>query len=378
MRRSTAPMSIATGQDYAGTGTAERPRTGIIRTPEPGMERLRRTLVDSSLTAPLRRTWSGLGTSLMYHRVCAEDSRPDGRFAPNHELMVREGEFDAQMRHLAANYNCLALPDAVRLLQSRMLPKRSVVVTFDDGYLDNLTLALPILRAYGVPATIYVTTGIVENTTNLWWYELESIINCEERLHYRWNGKCRTEITIGHRRKLACFNRLSQMLKRMTPVNQNRLLDQLRNGSGTPPFSYRRHVLDCNQVRELADDPLITIGAHTHHHSVLRRLNDSQVRREVEVSQKLLEAWTGRSIAHLAYPFGGRDQAGRREFRIAEEMGFASAVTTRTGHLHSFHATQLHALPRIAIGHSDTMTSFRWKLSGLECLMRRPLARILN
>lgn len=371
-------MSMVTGQEYAGTGAAEQPRPGNIRPPEPGMDRIRRALVDSALTAPLRHTWSGLGTSLMYHRICAEDSRPDGQFAPNDELMVREEEFDAQMRHLAANYNCLSLPDAIDLLRKGMLPRRSVIVTFDDGYLDNLTLALPILRAYGVPATIYITTGIVENTTNLWWYELESIIRCEKRLDYRWNGKCRTEKIVGHRRKLACFNRLSLMLKHMTPVNQNRLLDQLRNGSGTPPFSYRRHVLDCNQVRALADDPLITIGAHTHHHQVLSTLNEGQLRREVETSKRLLEKWIENSVSHLAYPFGGRNQAGRREFRIAEELGFESATTTRIGHFHSFHATQLHALPRIAISHSDTMTSFRWKLSGLECLMRRPFARILT
>lgn len=370
------PMNRAAGHDYAGTGATEQAHPGIVGTPEPAMDGLRRTLVGSAVTAPLRRTWSGLGTCLMYHRICTEDYRPNDGFSPNHELMVREGEFDAQMRHLAANYNCLSLPEAVRLLKKRRLPRRSVIVTFDDGYLDNLTIALPILRAHGVPATIYVTTGIVDNSINLWWYELESIIRSEDRLNYRWNGKCRTENTAGYRRKLACFNRLSRKFKRLTPVNQNRLLDRLRNGSGTPPFSYRRYVLDPKQVKALADDPLITIGAHTHHHPDLSHLNENLMRREVEVSRKLLEEWTGKSISCFAYPFGGREQAGRREFRIAEELGFESAVTTRTGHLHRFHSTQLHALPRIAIGHDDTMTSFRWKLSGLECMMRRPLSRI--
>ncbi|MCA1778312.1 MAG: polysaccharide deacetylase family protein [Xanthomonadaceae bacterium] len=291
--------------------------------------------------------------------------------------MVREGEFDAQIRHLATDYNCLSLPEAVRLLQDRKLPKRSVVVTFDDGYLDNLTLALPILKAYGVPAMLYVTTGFVDHTSNLWWYELEFIIHHKQRLDYYWDGRHRTENTVGNHRKRLCFVRLSRMLKRMTPVNQEQFLEQLRSGFTPLPFSYRDHLLDAKQVGALANDPLITIGAHSHHHPVFSSLNNAQLRRELLSSTKLLEQWVGRPVSHLAYPFGGRKQAGRREFRIARELGFASATTTRMGHLHSFHATQLHALPRIAVGNGDTMTSFRWKLSGLECLMRRPFARIL-
>lgn len=369
-------MNMPNGQDYVGAGTADEP--GAFGTSESGVSRLRRTLVNSALTAPIRRAWSGLGSCLMYHRICTEGSGSDGSFAPNRELMVRESEFDAQMRHLAANYNCVSLPDAVELLKKGKLPRRSVIVTFDDGYLDNLTLALPILKTYGIPATLYVTTGIVEKSTNLWWYELESLIGREDRFDFRFNQKPRAQQESGHGKKLARFNRLSQMLKRMTPEDQHQFLEQLRNWSSMPTFSFRGHVLDRFQVKQLSDEPLMTIGAHTHNHSVLSNLDESQLRCEVETSRSLLEQWTGRPVSHLAYPFGGRDQARRREFRVAEELGYASATTTRLGHIHAHHSRKLHALPRIAIGYSDTMTSFKWKLSGLECLMRQPLARVLT
>jgi peptidoglycan/xylan/chitin deacetylase (PgdA/CDA1 family) len=334
---------------------------------------LRRLLSESSLTAPLRRVWAGLGTCLMYHRLCTDDFIPEGRFWPNRELVVREGEFDRQMAYLARNHNCLSLPDAVRLLRSGRLPKRSVIVTFDDGYLDNLTLALPILKAHGVPATIYITTGMVENTTTPWWYELEQIIRRQDHLEFEWNGRPRSEKIIDSRRKRDCYERINRMMKSMNPADQRRLLERLSNDAGRR-LQGGWEVLDRGQVRHLAKEPLITIGAHTHRHPVLSSLPPGQLRVELQGSRRLLEEWTGTPVTHLAYPFGGRQQAGSREFHAAEELGFESATTTRLGHLHAFHARRLFTLPRIAIGHDDTMTRFRWKLSGLECVVRRPFS----
>lgn len=373
MRGTTEPVTTSAGN--SGTGFVDPALSGREAARESRRDALRRLLADSALTAPLRRAWSGLGTCLMYHRLCSDDFEPDGRFWPNRELVVRESEFDRQMNHLARNYNCLSLPDAVRMLRKGRLSKGSVIVTFDDGYLDNLTLALPILKTHGVPATIYVTTGMVENTTTPWWYELEQIIRHRDRLEFEWNGRPQSTKIVDPRRKRECYARLNRMMKRMNPVDQRVLLERLRDAEGKR-LQYGGEVLDRSQVRQLAKEPLITIGAHTHRHPVLSSLSEKLLRLELQESRQLLEEWTGRPVTHLAYPFGGRRQAGRREFRAAEEAGFESATTTRLGHLYASHASRLFALPRIAIGHDDTMTRFRWKLSGLECMARRPLGRL--
>lgn len=373
MRGSLEPLSTAGQQNrVALVDPSPVVRAGAT---ESRRDALRRVLVNSRLTAPLRYFSSGLGTCLMYHRVCTEERARDGQFWPNRELAVSESEFEQQMRHLARNYNCLPLPDAVRLLRKGRLPRRSVIVTFDDGYVDNLTLALPILKAHAVPATIYVTTGMVENTTTVWWYELEQIIRRQEYLMFEWNGQHVSEEIVDARRKHECYDRINRMMKLMNPVEQDRFLDRLRDGST------RRHhaiaeVLDRSQVRSLAKEPLITIGTHTHDHSVLSSLTHRELVVELQGSRRLLEEWTGKPITHLAYPFGGRGQAGRREFRAAEELGFESATTTRLGHIQSFHSGRLTSLPRIAVGHDDNMTCFKWKISGLESLARRPLGRI--
>jgi len=136
-------------------------------------------------------------------------------------------------------------------------------------------------------------------------------------------------------------------------------------------------VLRRQQLAKLAADPLITIGAHTHHHPVLSRLPGVALRHEIGRSRELLEAWLKHPIEHLAYPFGGNAQACKREFSAARELGFKSAVTTRLGHFHKFHGKHLLALPRVAIGNRDCMARFEWKLSGLYSLFRRPASRIL-
>lgn len=369
-------MNSVRGQQQSDTGTgANRHRTD--RSPlSSRIDRTREALVETPLIAPLRRFWSGLGTCLMYHRIVADDAAPGRDFSPNRELMVRASEFDRQMEFIARHYNCLSLSEALGLLRQGKLPRRTVVVTFDDGYLDNLTLALPILRTHGVPATIYIATGIIDNSAHLWWYELEKIIRNEDSLKIDWKGKRWLERIEEHSGKHDCYARFNRQLKRMNPTEQESFLAMIRKRP-VRQQSLESQVLNRDDIRQLADDPLITIGAHTHGHLVLSSLSEDQLRQELETSRRILESWISRPVRHLAYPFGGHHQAGLREFRMAEKAGFESATTTRLGHLQSFHARRRLALPRIAVGFDDSLTHFRWKLSGLECMMRRPLARAL-
>jgi peptidoglycan/xylan/chitin deacetylase (PgdA/CDA1 family) len=370
-------MSLVSGQQGTETGLADQRRGFVGGAQVSRSDRIRDALVATPIGRPLRRFWSGLGTCLMYHRIAPDDSAPNRSFSPNRELMVRESEFERQIAYIARYYNCLSLPEAVELLERGKLPRRSVIVTFDDGYLDNLTLALPILQAYRVPATVYVATGIIERAVNMWWYDLEDIIGNESSLAIQWNGKHWTERIETHRDKRECFARLNRKLKRMSPEEQDLFLGRLRPKPAAR-LNLAGQVLDHDGVRQLSDDPLITIGAHTHRHLVLSSLPAAQLREEIATSRRLLETWTGRQVRHLAYPFGDRHQAGAREFQTAKAMGFESATTTRLGHLHAFHARQPFALPRIAVGFDDNMARFRWKLSGYDCMVRRPLSRVMT
>jgi peptidoglycan/xylan/chitin deacetylase (PgdA/CDA1 family) len=107
--------------------------------------------------------------------------------------------------------------------------------------------------------------------------------------------------------------------------------------------------MDWDELVTLAADPLVTIGAHTVSHPILSKLPERQVRSEMEMSRRVIEAALGTPPQHFAYPIGDPAAAGPREFRIASELGFKTAVTTRPGVLFADHREHLCALPRISV-----------------------------
>jgi peptidoglycan/xylan/chitin deacetylase (PgdA/CDA1 family) len=111
----------------------------------------------------------------------------------------------------------------------------------------------------------------------------------------------------------------------------------------------REECMHWDELAFLAGDPLVTIGAHTVTHPILARLSGDQVRSELLDGARILAAKLGRMPAHFAYPVGGADAAGPREFAAAAGAGFKTAVTTRPGVLFLDHARHLTALPRISV-----------------------------
>jgi peptidoglycan/xylan/chitin deacetylase (PgdA/CDA1 family) len=104
-----------------------------------------------------------------------------------------------------------------------------------------------------------------------------------------------------------------------------------------------------DRLRSMASDPLVTIGAHTNTHFALAKLTEAEALFEIEAGAKRLERELGVKPMHLSYPYGGEDAAGPREFRLARELGFRTAVTTRKGLLYAGHSHHLTALPRVSL-----------------------------
>lgn len=141
------------------------------------------------------------------------------------------------------------------------------------------------------------------------------------------------------------------------------LLEEAGAGAGTES---RKLFMDWDDLRRLAQDPLCTIGVHTLTHANLAQLDSGEARRELAESKRLIEERIGRPANHLAYPYGGADAAATREFALARELGFVSAVTTRPGMIFKPHAAHLTALPRLSVnGAWQTRGALEALLSGL-------------
>ncbi len=132
-----------------------------------------------------------------------------------------------------------------------------------------------------------------------------------------------------------------------------------------------------SELAQLANDPLVTFGAHTVSHPMLAKLEKGTVRAEMDLSRSVIEAALAVRPQHLSYPFGDRTSAGPREFEIAAELGFKTAVTTRPGVLFADHAQRLTALPRISLnGDYQRIRYVRVLLSGAATAMWNGFRRL--
>ncbi len=260
---------------------------------------------------------------LVYHRVLPEQD-------PFREGIPSVNEFDWQMRLISRFFTPLSLDDALEALANNSLPSNAVCVTFDDGYRDNLTLALPVLKKHQVPATIFVATGFLDNG-RMWndtvieafrMYEedtisLPSLGLVEESLN-----------SISERCQLA--ERVIREIKHQSPKQRQEkvaALEKLVGASRLP----NDLMLDREGVIELHRQG-VEIGAHTVTHPILSSLELDQASVELEQSRLQLESITGAPIKYFAYPNGVLGKDFREEHRqLAKEQNFAAAVTTEWG-----------------------------------------------
>ena len=323
---------------------------------------------------PVHRYLSGLCTCLMYHRIIRKQEHPTG-YEGSFNLTVQEERFEEQMAFLARHYRCIALPTAINELKRGCLIPGSVIVTFDDGYSDNMRLALPILKKYDIPATVYVTTGFVEGSACIWWYEQRFIINQLGELIFQFEGHdYRWQLTSTAEKQMAILA-LDDLFKRSTPTQQQALMTLLR-AQCPKPYNDREQILNWQQLKMFAKDPLITIGAHTVTHPVMCQLSDTELHDEIGASKKILEQALEQPVLHFAYPFGGVAHASDREYRAVSEAGFDSAMTTVWGHIRKKHSKALMSLPRVDIHYVDTLQDFRWKLNGYQALYAHLCRRV--
>jgi peptidoglycan/xylan/chitin deacetylase (PgdA/CDA1 family) len=297
----------------------------------------------------LRPLLGGVGAILMLHHV--RPARRD-RFQPNRLLEVTPKFFERVIRRLhRSNVDLISLDEMHRRLASGEFPRRFVCVTFDDGYRDNHEFAYPILKQYDVPFAIYVATSFADRVGELWWLALEAVVAQNELLGIRIDGTDRWFEARDVQEKREVYDYIYAWLRQLPSEEMlRRVMRELTARHRVDMVSFSRDLcMDWQELAKLAADPLCTIGAHTVNHPILTKLDDKAVRAELDNSRSVIEAALGVRPRHLAYPVGDRSAAGPREFQIAADLGFKTAVTTRPGVIFPKHAEHLTALPRISL-----------------------------
>jgi peptidoglycan/xylan/chitin deacetylase (PgdA/CDA1 family) len=266
-----------------------------------------------------------------------------------------------------------------RRLTRRDFSRRFACFTFDDGYRDNRDFALPAMREYDAPFTVYVANDFASGTGRLWWVELERVITSTERIDGTiGNTALRLETRTAGQKQIA-FSRIHDLLRGL-PDDRDvaRELDGLcARYSVDQSIISSELCLSWDELKSFTADPLVTIGAHTVSHCNLAKRSEEQALQEITSSQTRIEAVLQRPVVHLAYPYGDRNAAGPREFAMTKAAGFSTAVTTRPGMIFPENAEHPTALPRVSLnGNYQTARVLPVLTSGAATAMWNGFRRI--
>lgn len=290
-------------------------------------------------------------------------------FDPNRDLHVTPDVLAAVITATRAQgFAFVTLDEAMDRLHGRAAAAPFACLTFDDGYRDNLDLALPVCARLDAPFTVYVTTGFVDRSADIWWYALEALLREAERVEI--DGAAVPAATAAE--KAAAFRRLAGQLRVLGPAAMRAAIDAMaaRHGAGFRAGAAAL-AMDWDMVAALDRSGVGAVEAHGVSHAALARLDAADARAEAAESRRRLEALLGRPVRHFAFPFGDPPSAGAREFALCGELGFASAMTTRFGNLAAAAAATPWSLPRVPVNGFDDARTVAVKVSGLAAWLRR-------
>ena len=226
------------------------------------------------------------------HRVVLQRSN----YPSNRELEITPAYLEELInKYKAAGYAFVSIDEL--LLSKPILPQKRVNVSFDDGFRDVYTNAFPIFKEYQIPFTIYLTTGFPEEKADIWWIQMEQDRSVEdyENLMKRIYGSGEP---------------MARKMHELTGTQPDLLLSQSLS-------------LSWDEIKEMMDSGLCTIGSHTVSHPGLTRIGDDACRTELEESQRIIKERTGKDALHFSYPHSMESDSVRK---AVSEAGFVSAT----------------------------------------------------
>jgi peptidoglycan/xylan/chitin deacetylase (PgdA/CDA1 family) len=277
----------------------------------------------------IRRHAAGPGrwTIVMYHRVIDDPAHDPFRLG----MCVTLPHFERQIRYLRSSFNILPVRDAMRRLDAGdPLPERALSVTFDDGYLDTLTCALPVLERYTVPFSVYVPTGEIESGQRLWWDRVIDAVAATPcaSLDFERLGLAETGATLALD-DVQRADGVERLLGLLWDLPAQPRLDAIARIEQqlAPAASSGSRRLTPVQLQDLHRRG-VEIGAHSVTHPNLCVAANGEVRSEMALSRMYLETLLQQAVDGFAYP-GGRMSADTAA--VARELGFRYALATTSG-----------------------------------------------
>jgi peptidoglycan/xylan/chitin deacetylase (PgdA/CDA1 family) len=279
-----------------------------------------------------RRSDEPHGLVLMYHRVAESSVDP-------WQLAVSPANFDDQVRTLRQHADVVPLVHLRQHLRTGRQSRPVVAITFDDGYVDNLEAAKPVLLRYEAPATVFVATGFVGRRENFWWDRLAQAILAARSLPAALrlgdgsdvlacdDPRLGRQDAVGGRARMRLHERLWNWLSSQGEARRAESLQRIEQWAGARPLEDpSAWPMSADQLRELAADGLIDLGAHTVGHPRLPLLSRSEQATEITQSRADCQRILGAAPASFAFPNGQYD---RTSIEVVRAAGFVFACTSQ-------------------------------------------------
>jgi len=302
----------------------------------------------SRIPALVRRFSKSRGVIFTLHRVLP-DKPAD--FAPNAILQITPDFLEYTVERVRElGFDVVTIDEAIDRLEATERGRPFVVFSFDDAYRDNLQYGLPVLRRAQAPFTLFVSTALIDGRGEIWWQAIEDIIAGRDAIAIPGKNGRDYLPTATHAEKQRAYDTLYAHMRRIPEPERVALMLELSEAYGLDIHAHCRNlIMDWDELQSFIAEPLCTIGAHTVHHYELSKLPEEEARAEIVGSiQRLAEA-TGTAPRHFSYPIGSRIAAGPREYALARDLGFRSAVTTLPGGLYHSDSEHLLSLPRVSL-----------------------------
>ena len=308
--------------------------------------------------------WENNIVIFCFHRVLPMEliSQED---EPNREIVVSTKFFDAFLDIISKEYRLCSLEETIQQISNKSKEKIAHI-TFDDGYKDNLEYALPILEKYNAPMTLYIATRFPQGDTWMWWYELWDTLLLNDKITVEIEDKEYFYSCKNLNEKNSIFSLLRTQFSNKRLHEQKEILCSITKNS--EPISYGNICLNWDEIKQLDQHPLITIGSHTHNHPVLSQETSEALLKELSSSKELLEAKLGHKIEHFAYPFGGVNQFGTREINMLQKVCYTTAVSTICTKMNFKHKFDV---PRYFVTEASGLDRLLIRLGGLSNFLGR-------
>jgi peptidoglycan/xylan/chitin deacetylase (PgdA/CDA1 family) len=272
---------------------------------------------------------------MMYHRI-------DDAESPLFEPAVHPLNFEKQIRYFRKHFVIISLENLANLDAQKYGNKDIVIITFDDGYRDNYLHAFPILKKYGIPATIFLVSGLINTKKLLWYDRLSWILQNSISLH---------EITVHKKIDLADYidskltginlskisnrkltiRKFVEALKKAKFEDRDQFIDNFAYNFGLQNDGNKfRAMLNWNEVREM-EKAGICFGAHTVTHPVLSQLDNDKAEEEIVISKQIIENKLQKPVSTFAYPYGKYEDFISHNIDMIKSAGYAFACTTNRG-----------------------------------------------